>query len=90
MEDKRRCLADEVTLPCTKDVLTDVRNGCKRRKRETYPHTRAGDEFVVYGFTGKKLVPKVFFHLEYFFYFFGWRNWLARGMEGYENRTASF
>ncbi len=39
MEGKRRCLADEVTLLCTKDVLTDVRNGGKRRKRETYPHT---------------------------------------------------
>ena len=71
MEGKRRCLADEVTLLCTKDVLTDVRNGCKRRKRETYPHsTHYYYEFVVYGFTGKKLVPKVFFSSGIYFFTF--------------------
>ncbi len=65
----KRCLADEVTLPCTKDVLTDVRNGCKRRKRETYPHsTRATNSWYTIS-QGKNWFRRVFFYLEYFFTF---------------------
>ena len=69
MEDKRRCLADEVTLLCTKDVLTDVRNGCKRRKRETYPHTHT---LRIRGirFHGEKTGSEGFFSSGIFFFTF--------------------